>query len=187
MLLGCADVPGTVSHPSSGRKVSVRTIKNKTQQFGLEDALASAVRDEFLRDGRYPLVPENEADDVVAITLTRYLYTPIGYDVTLAPISYKLRIAADLEVLDRRTSKRVFLEENLEGSITFPGPTLTGGSSETQAQATIWTVLAPMIVARTADGFASAPPLEISTAAATAPAAAPAVSTATATEPAAPR
>ncbi|MFI5363501.1 MAG: LPS assembly lipoprotein LptE, partial [Elusimicrobiota bacterium] len=141
LSIGCAEGPVAPSHASTGRKVAVRTIKNKTQQFGLEDTLASAVRDELLRDGRFPLVPENEADDVIAITLTHYLYFPIGYDVTLAPISYKLRIAADTEVLDRRTNKRLFTLENLEGSLTFPAPTLVGGSSETQAQATIWTVL----------------------------------------------
>ena len=168
MLLGCADGPATRSHPRTGRTVAVRTISNKTQQFGLEDALASSVRDEFLRDGRYALVPETEADDVIAITLTRYLYTPIGYDLTLAPISYKLRINADLDVLDRRSGKSLFTEKDLEGSLTFPAPALTGGLSEGQAQATIWTVLAPTIVERTADGLSSPP--AVSTAAATAPA-----------------
>jgi hypothetical protein len=174
MLIGCADGPVTPSHASTGTKVAVRTIKNKTQQFGLEDTLASAVRDELLRDGRFPLVPENEADAVIAITLTHYLYNPIGYDVTLAPISYKLRIAADTDVVDRRTSRPLFKLENLEGSLTFPAPTLVGGSSESQAQATIWTVLAPMIVSGVADGIAGAPPT-VSTAAASTP---PAVSTA---------
>ena len=100
--------------------------------------------------------------------------------MTLAPISYKLRIAADLEVLDRRTGKLVFREENMEGSLTFPGPTLTGGMSEGQAQAVIWTVLSPMIVARTAEGLSSEPPPALSTAAVTAP------MTSSATAPAAP-
>ena len=55
-----------VPHPEI-RKVAVHLIVNKTGQAGLEDALMLRVRDEFLRDGRYPLVPESEADGVVWI------------------------------------------------------------------------------------------------------------------------
>jgi hypothetical protein len=152
-LAACVDGPAARSHPSTGRKLAVRTIVNKTQQFGLEDTLATAVRDEFLRDGRYPLVPEGEADDVAAITLTRYLLTPLAYDVTLAPITYKLRITADVRMLERASNRELWLEKDLEGSLTYPAANLAGGQSEDQARATIWTVLAPMIVSRAADGF----------------------------------
>jgi hypothetical protein len=178
LMAACVDEPGSGSHPSAqhqpvgGPKLSLQTIANKSQQFGLEDALISAVRDEFLRDGRYQLVPVKESDDVVAITITHYLLTPIGYDVTLAPVSYKLRINADLEMVDRVTNKPLWTEKNLEGSLTYPNPTLSGGMSEPQAQAVIWTVLAPMIVARVVDGFAGA---ALSTAAAATPLAVPAV------------
>jgi hypothetical protein len=176
LLAACVDEPGagfrpSAQHqPSGGPKLSIQTIANKSQQFGLEDALASAVRDELLRDGRYSLVPVNESDDVVAITITHYLLVPIGYDVTLAPVSYKLRINADLAMLDRVTSKPLWTEKNLEGSLTYPNPLLSGGMSEAQAQATIWTVLAPMIVERIVDGFKGA---ALSTATAAAPATAP--------------
>jgi hypothetical protein len=183
-MAACVDEPGSGSRasaqhqPSGGPKLSIRTIANKSQQFGLEDALASAVRDELLRDGRYQLVAEKESDDVIAITITHYLLTPIGYDVTLAPISYKLRINADLVMVDRASNKPLWAEKNLEGSLTYPNPTLSGGMSEPQAQAVIWTVLAPMVVARVVDGFAGA---SLSTATATA------VSTEAATPPPAPR
>ena len=144
---------------AGGPKIAVRRIANKSQQFGLEDALTTALRDELLRDGRYPLVPENEADDVVAITITRYLLTPLAYDASLSPISYKLRIIADVQMLDRATNREMWNEKNLEGSITYPNAILAGGQTEPQAQATIWTVLAPMIVLRVANGFDDAAPV----------------------------
>jgi hypothetical protein len=157
VLAACVDGPGTapgsLSHPSTGRKIVVRTISNKSQQFGLEDTLFAAVRDEFLRDGRFQLVPEKEADDAVAITITHYLLEPIGYDATLTPISYKLRILVDVRMLEHATDKELWEEKDLEGSLSYPNQILAGGQTEAQAQATIWTVLAPMIVSRVADGF----------------------------------
>jgi uncharacterized protein YceK len=156
VLSGCASL-AEPTHPSTGRKVAVRQIVNKSQQFGLEDALVGAVRDEFLRDGRYPLVPENEAEAVVAVTITHYILTPLAYDTTLAPITYKLRIDVDVQLLDRATNKELWKEENLEGSLTYPNQTLAGGQTEAGAQATIWTILAPMIVSRVADGFSAVP------------------------------
>ena len=174
LMAACADEPGmgsrpAASHaPSGGPKLAIRTILNKSQQFGLESALTGAVRDEFLRDGRYPLVPESESDDVVAITITRYLLTPIAYDITLAPISYRLRIAADLELVDRKTSKSLWTEQNLEGSLTYANPLLSGGMSESAAQATIWTVLAPMIVSRVVADSVSAAAAAVASSTATA-------------------
>ena len=66
--------------PSNIQSLAIRPIVNKTQQFGLEDKLALAVRDEFLRDARYPLVPEAEANGIVWITITRYILTPIQHN-----------------------------------------------------------------------------------------------------------
>ena len=156
VLSGCASL-AEPSHTSTGRKIAVRQIANKSQQFGLEDTLVGAVRDEFLHDGRYQLVPEGEAEDAVAITITQYILTPLAYDVTLAPITYKLRIIVDVQMLERATNRELWKEENLEGSLTYPNQILAGGQTEAGAQATIWTVLAPMIVSRVADGFNAAP------------------------------
>ena len=71
--------------PSNIKKLSIRLVVNKTQQFGLEDKLTLRVRDEFLRDGRYPVLPESEADGIVLATITRYVLTPIQYDARLVP------------------------------------------------------------------------------------------------------
>jgi hypothetical protein len=139
--------------PSNIQKLSIRPIVNKTQQFGLEDKLALAVRDEFLRDARYPLVPENESNGIVWITISRYILTPLQYDATLAPTSYKLRVLVDVQMVDRSTNQALWEEKNLEGSLVYPNATLTGGLTEEQARENIWTILAPMIVSRVVNGF----------------------------------
>ena len=139
--------------PSNIQKLALSPIVNKTQQFGLEDKLLLAVRDEFLRDARYPLVPEPEANGVVWITITRYILTPIQYDATLAPTNYKLRILVDVQMVDRSTNQALWEEKNLEGTLTFPSVTLTGGLTEEQAREQIWAILAPMIVRRVVNGF----------------------------------
>jgi hypothetical protein len=141
--------------PANIQKLAIRPIINKTQQFGMEDKLALAVRDEFLKDARYPLVPEDEANGVVWITITRYILSPLQYDATLAPTSYKLRILVEVQLVDRSTNQALWVERNLEGSLTYPNQNLVGGITEEQARENIYAILAPMIVTRVIDGFGS--------------------------------
>jgi hypothetical protein len=157
-LAACAALQGRSGpppHPLPGeiRKLSIRPIVNKTQQSGLEDLFVLAVRDEFLRDGRYPPVPENESDGVILITITRYLLTPLQYDSNQNPTTYKLRIAVDVQLLDRAANKALWDEKGLEASLAYPNSSLAGGLGEAQARADLWPILAPMIVARVIDGY----------------------------------
>jgi hypothetical protein len=139
--------------PQNIQKLGIQQIVNKTQQFGLEDKLALAVRDQFLADGRYPVVPVEEASGIVLITVTRYLLTPIQYDATLNPTTFKLRMAVDLQMLDKASNQVLWDEKNLEGVLVFPGSTLAGGLTEEQARESIYPIIATKIVTRTIDGF----------------------------------
>lgn len=139
--------------PSNIQKLAIHPIVNKTQQFGLEDKLTLAVRDQFLSDARYPLVPEDEANGIVWITVTRYILTPLTYDATLAPTTFKLRIIVDVSLVDHSTNQSLWDEKNLEASLTFANATLTNGLTEEQARENLYAVLAPMIVTRVIDGF----------------------------------
>ena len=139
--------------PSNIQKLSIRPIVNKTQQFGLEDKLALAVRDQFQKDARYPLTPENESNGIVWITISRYILTPLQFDATLAPTSYKLRVLVDVQLVDRSTNQALWEEKNIEASLTYANQTLTNGLTEEQAREQIWATLAPMIVTRVIDGF----------------------------------
>ena len=139
--------------PSNIQKLAIRPIINKTQQFGLEDKLALAVRNQFLSDARYPLVPEAEADGIVSISITRYILTPLAVDATLAPTSYKMTIIADVQLVDRSKNQALWDERNLRGDFTYLNQNLPNGITEEQARENIWNILAPMIVTRVIDGF----------------------------------
>jgi len=141
--------------PSNIQRLAIRPIVNKTQQFGLEDKLALRIRDEFLRDARYPLTPEPEASGIVAVTVSRYILTPVQYDATLAPTAYKLRILVDLSMIDRGSNQILWEEKNLESSLTYPASTSRGGLTEEQAREQIWDILARNVVKRVIDGFGS--------------------------------
>jgi hypothetical protein len=141
--------------PQHVRKLALRPVINKTQQFGLEDKLTMRVRDEFLRDGRYPLTPESEADGIVMITLTRYILVPTQYDTVLTPTAYKLTVLANLEFVDKAKNIMLWTEPNLQGIQSYTASILRGGMTEEQARELIWDVLARQIVKRTLDGFGS--------------------------------
>ncbi|MBI2789222.1 MAG: hypothetical protein HYX59_11115 [Elusimicrobia bacterium] len=141
--------------PQHVQRLALRPIVNKTQQFGLEDKLMLRVRDEFLRDGRYPLVPEPESQGIVWITVSRYILTAVQYDATQAATAYKLRILVDVQFVDKSTNQILWEEKNLEGILSFPAQTLRGGLSEEQAREQIWDILARNIVKRVVYGFGS--------------------------------
>ena len=141
--------------PPHIRKIAIRPVINKTQQFGLEDKLTLRIRDEFLRNGLYSVAPETMADGVVVLTLTRYILVPTQYDSVLAPTAYKLRVLADLDFVDRTKNQILWTEPNLEGVQTYTASTLTGGITEEAARELIWDVLARDVVTRVVKGFGS--------------------------------
>ncbi|MBI5245843.1 MAG: hypothetical protein HY923_01580 [Elusimicrobia bacterium] len=141
--------------PQHVQRLALRPVSNKTQQFGLEDKLMLRVRDEFLRDGRYPLVPEPESQGIVWITISRYILTAVQYDSTQAATAYKLRILVDLQFVDKSSNQILWEEKNLEGILNFPAATLRAGLTEEQAREQIWDILARNIVKRVVNGFGS--------------------------------
>ncbi|HAM35317.1 MAG TPA: hypothetical protein DEB40_11370 [Elusimicrobia bacterium] len=156
--LGCGQEvrynPAPQLLPQNIKRLALHPVINKTNQFGLEDKLMLRIRDEFLRDGRYPLLPEAQADGVVWVTISRYLNTPVQYDSNLIPTAYKLRILVDLQFVDRKQSDQaLWVEKNLEGILTYAAPTLIGGKTEEQAREQVWDTLARDIVKRVVDGF----------------------------------
>jgi len=141
--------------PSNIKRIAIRLVVNKTQQFGLEDRFTLRVRDEFLRDGRYPILPEDHADGIVLITISRYILSPIQYDANLIPTAYKLRVIVDLQFIDRATNTALWDEKNMEGILTYAASTLPGGKTEEQAREAIWDTLARDVTRRVIEGFGS--------------------------------
>ncbi len=141
--------------PINIQKLGLQQIVNNTQQFGIEDKLAIAIRDQFLADDRYPIVPVQDANGVVIVTITLYQLIPIQYDATLNPITYKLRIDLDVQMLDRASNTVIWDEKNLNATLVYPVSTMAGGLTEEQAREQLYPVLANKVVRRVIDGFGS--------------------------------
>jgi hypothetical protein len=159
VLSACASAPDTGYHPAPQlipgniQKLALHPILNNTEQYVMEDKLTLDVRDQFLNDSRYPLVPEENADGVVWITITRYILAPIQFDANLVPTSYKLRVLVDVKLVDAATNGALWDERNIDASQTYADATLPNGITEEQARENIWATLAPQIVTRVIDGF----------------------------------
>ncbi|MBI3549550.1 MAG: hypothetical protein HY078_10970 [Elusimicrobia bacterium] len=157
-LSGCG--PGEMAYrpaaqilPAHIKKISVALVKNTTQQFGIEDKLTRAVIDEFLKNGNYSVVPEEQADGSVQFTVTRYILTPVQYDNVLTPTAYKLLLLGDLTFVDRATNTLLWTEPNMTGALLFSASTRPGGVTEEQARELIYAQLAKDAVKRVIDGF----------------------------------
>ena len=142
--------------PQHIRKVAIRPILNKTEIFAMEDKLYIQLYDEFLKNGTYQIVGEDDgAEGVIVTTITRYLNVPIQYDSQLIPMVYKMDVWLDIVLIDKTTNAPVWREPAFVGTQTYSSSTLPGGMTEQQAREMIWQKLSKDIVKRTVDGFGS--------------------------------
>ena len=142
--------------PQHIRKVAIRPILNKTEIFAMEDKLYLQLYDEFLKNGSYQIVSEDDgAEGVIITTITRYHNVPIQYDSQLIPAVYKMDVWLDIVLMDTSTHTPVWREPAFLGTQTYSASTLPGGLTEQQARDMVWQKLSKDIVKRTVDGFGS--------------------------------
>ncbi len=153
---GALYTPQAQIMPQHIKKVAVRPILNKTEVFALEDKFYNELYDEFLRDGTYQIVSENNgAEGVVVTTISRYLNVPIQYDSQLIPTVYRMDIWLDVVLVDKTTNAPVWREPAFMGTQIYAASTLPGGMTEVQARDVVFQKLSKDIVKRTVDGFGS--------------------------------
>ena len=142
--------------PQHIKKIAVRPILNKTEVFALEDKFYIELYDQFLQNGTYQIVSENNgAEGVVVTTITRYLNIPIQYDSQLIPTVYRMEVWLDVVFIDKSTNQPVWREPAFLGTQIYSASTLPGGMTEVQALDVIWQKLSLDIIKRTVDGFGS--------------------------------
>ena len=142
--------------PQHIKKIAIRQILNKTEVFALEDKFYNELYDEFLRNGSYQIVSENDgAEGVVVTTISRYLNVPIQYDSQLIPTVYRMNVWLDVVFMDKTTNEPVWREPAFLGTQVYAASTLPGGMTEVQAREQVFHQLSQDIVKRTVEGFGS--------------------------------
>ncbi len=142
--------------PQHIKKIAVRPILNKTEVFALEDKFYIELYDQFLQNGTYQIVSENNgAEGVVVTTITRYLNIPIQYDSQLIPTVYRMEVWLDVVFIDKSTNQPVWREPAFLGTQIYSASTMPGGMTEVQARDVIWQKLSKDIIKRTVEGFGS--------------------------------
>ena len=142
--------------PQHIKKIAVRPVLNRTEVFTLEDKFYIELYDQFLQNGSYQIVPENNgAEGVVVTTISRYLNVPIQYDSQLIPTVYRMEVLLDVVFMDKSTNAPVWREPAFLGTQIYAASTLPGGMTEVQARDVIWKKLSKDIIKRTVDGFGS--------------------------------
>jgi hypothetical protein len=153
---GAVYTPQAQIMPQHIKKIAVRPILNRTEVFALEDKFYNELYDEFLRNGSYTIVAENNgAEGVVVTIISRYLNVPIQYDSQLIPTVYRMDIWLDVVFMDKTTNTPVWREPAFLGTQIYAASTLPGGMTEVQARDMIFEKLSKDIVKRTVDGFGS--------------------------------
>ncbi|HEY5649137.1 MAG TPA: LptE family protein [Nitrospiria bacterium] len=98
--------------PPDSQTIAVPVFYNQTFEPILENSMTSAVKDEFLTNGRLRVVNEaDQADLVLRGTILSYGLTPLSFDQTRSVVlEYRVHIRVRVVLEDSRT-QRVLMEE----------------------------------------------------------------------------
>ncbi len=131
--------------PPNGHSIAFDTVINNTQQFGLEDALQTAMENQLMDEG-YKLVSKDKAEGLLTITLQTYLLVPTQTGANLVPSAYQLTVTADAVVKNPRTGHVLWSKNGLSSVEPYAAFNMPGGMTEQQAQAVIWDMMTRDIV-----------------------------------------
>lgn len=137
---------------AAGRSVFVQPVLNQTMEPRLAEALTSALRRQFQREGTFQLARAGEADIVLTSTVLELHRIGVSFhpqDV-VRPQDFRLALKAQVRAVER-SSGRVLLERTFQGETLMRiGPDLT--LAERQALPLLADDLARQVVLALAEG-----------------------------------
>jgi hypothetical protein len=101
VLPGCAGYRLGSMLPPGIRSVSVPIAENRTSEPMIENEITRAIIAEIQRDGSLRLLPSNEADAELRVTIRHHEMTPITFrtDTRSEPDEYRLRVEAEFQLV----------------------------------------------------------------------------------------
>ena len=136
--------------PPHIKNIAIRQIVNRTTELGLEDKLYLKIYDEFVRDGRFTITEEADADGVLVGEITHYILKPYGWGAMGETTQYKLRVLMNIYFIDKVNNVTLWEEPNFEGWHIYYVETLVdqGGVTEDDAREIVWDDLSRKIFKR---------------------------------------
>jgi outer membrane lipopolysaccharide assembly protein LptE/RlpB len=122
LLTGCGyHLAGNQRLPSEIRTIAVPVFYNETFEPTLDNAVTSAVKQEFLTNSRLAVVNDPEqADLVLKGTVVSFGLTPVTFDRTTSVVlEYRVRIRVTVTVEDRRTQKILWTDAGMESAAEY--------------------------------------------------------------------
>jgi hypothetical protein len=146
--------------------LAIPLFSSTSSEIGFEANFTKVIRQEFISNGRVPLVPEEKAQVVLIGKIQEIRADPLTYmskDVTVGgntstyevTRSRKLRVRLDVQLLDRRQGKIIWREAAMEeqDSYAVSGDPLETRYTEQKALERIASRLARRIYLRTMERF----------------------------------
>lgn len=130
---GCAGYRLGSTLPPDIRSVHVPTFINRSGEPQVEGEATRAAIQEFQRDGTLKVVDREQADTIVAVTLTGYRLDPVLFarDNTKTPTEYRIRLTAEMTMTRAKTGA-VLAQQKVTGETTFSAE---GGLTAARLQA----------------------------------------------------
>lgn len=126
LLLGGCGYTNRLVLPNNASTLAVPVFENRieikrtfTYASGLEMEITQKVIDELLFDGNLKVVDEKKADLVLKGTLVAYEQEPLRFNDLEGVEEYKLFVAVNLELKDRRTGELIWTEGSFTGEANY--------------------------------------------------------------------
>jgi len=146
--------------------LAIPLFSSTSSQIGFEANFTKVIRQEFISQGRVPLVPEEKAQAVLIGKIVEIRADPLTYrsqDVTVGgntstfevTKSRKLIVKLEIQMVDRRSGKVIWREAGMEDQASYAvsGDPLETRYTEQQALQKIAGRLAKRIYLRTMERF----------------------------------
>ncbi|MCX7905123.1 MAG: LPS assembly lipoprotein LptE [Elusimicrobiales bacterium] len=141
--------------PQHIKSIAIKAFTNKSSIFGIEEKLTLKIIDEFIKDGRYNIKSETDAEGIIVGEVKSYIMTPIQYNYNMIPTAYKITLNYSIKMIDKLKNVVLWEENTLTANYIFSDLSLPGGMSEEQARERLWEIIAKDVVKRTVEGFGS--------------------------------
>jgi hypothetical protein len=113
MLTSCGyRIAGKKLDAGKGLTIAVPTFTNRTTAYRIEQHISEAVRQELIRRTRFEVEPASNGDLVVTGEVKAINLSPVIFDPQGRGSSYMVIVDLKVNVIDKRTNKVVFQNDN---------------------------------------------------------------------------